>query len=180
MERERDYDIQEREQVLATPYSQARPDIIKWQLDPSDILKELEYKLRGIIWDEELGKFIQARKPLANNEGINILMTIIESRINKILILSNLDEFDVKAIVIDCISNVIDLLFMRYEELGIKKEHLSNVRGIIDDTIYVTLRRALNQGEREFLKTTEKRIESYVDRSAPQQQKKSLFNLFKL
>ena len=149
-------------------YEVERANIMMSQLDPSKILEELEHRLRGEVWDFSKNQYVQKREPMMNEHGISIVMSIVEPRISKIIIMSNLTEQDIMSIIKDFNDNLIDLLLMNYEVMGINKKYLSVVRGLIDDTVYITLKRALEEGERSKIYPSEKLI---VTPSAPQERR---------
>jgi hypothetical protein len=157
---------------------QQKADLTRWQLDPRDILEEIEHKLKGeiVMGVDAEGNDIYGKKgePLMNDEGINAIITLISARISKVIILSNLTEEDISKIMIAFSNELISLFFMKYKEFQIDEAYMSSITNYIEDIVYATLNRALKGGERDFLKTTERRIESYSDK--PEQ--KGMSNMF--
>ena len=154
-----------------------RPDLLKWQLDPREVIDEIEHKLRGEIFVNREKGYQQLREPLVNEMGINTLMVVVEAMISKMITLSNFDEKEINLLMLDFTNNIIDMLYVNYVYWGINKSHLRTIRIIICNPVHATLKRALNGGEREFLKTTERRIESYSERPTD---KKGLLSSFKI
>jgi len=145
---------------------QAQPDLIRWQLDPAEIIEEMEHKLKGEVWDAKTQKFVRraGRDPLMNEDGINVILSLISPVISKVVILSNLKEEDIDAMMLDFSKNLICLFASEYHKFGIKKQYIPSIKTFICMIVQATLNRALNEGERKFLGRTERVSQVFTDR----------------
>ncbi len=145
------------------PYAaQTSPDLIKWQLDPADIVEELMHSLKGEVWSTLHGKYVKRYKPMMNEKGLNNLMGFLSIEISKIKILSNYKEEDVLKSSEEFNYILSDKLFIKYKEWEIDFSDLSTIRRMIGEAVFATLKRAENEGERRFLKLAERRIETHT------------------
>jgi len=139
------------------------PNLIQWQLQLDDILERIDHLLRGheikfssdgtLKWAEPKDK----NKKLFNEYGVQEILRILSMYLNRNTILSNYDEETINWKVYDLGIEISDLIYMKYEDMGLDtpekiKLYMITVREIID-TIHSTYLRALNGGERESLKT---------------------------
>src|SRR3990167_3389378 len=85
--------------IYAEPYAAAgqSSNLIQWQLDPEDVITNLEHTLLGhrrnpdtLEWEG------QACEALCNDKGVRALMSVVRMHLNKVVELSNLNEIDVK------------------------------------------------------------------------------------
>lgn len=167
--------------VTSSFLDRATPDLIKWQLDPTDIIEQLQHQLRNEIWDESKGKYVSVCEPLCNEQGVHSIILHLTS-VSKLSMMSDLTEEEINGIMRKFISDFIQLLFMEYDKWGIEKPYLSTVVNLVEMTLYPTLKRAQNGGERRFLTKTERRVEQHtVNNNTTDQNKKGFFsNIFKV
>lgn len=143
------------------PEHQRSSDLMKWQLSTFDLIEDLEHDLKGERFDKEKNDWISTGSKFLNDEGVKAIMSILTARINKNTILSNLNEKEISRIMIDFSRDLIDLFFTNREDYEIKKEHLDLLVRKVVDFVYISLKRAFEEGERSFLKQTERRTEVY-------------------
>jgi len=144
-------------------------NLIQWQLDGKDVLEEIEHKLKGEVWGGTDSKGNEIYKPkgvrLMNDEGIGAVLTLISARLSKLVILSNLEDDDIRKMQLAFSKDLIGLFYVKYKDFAIAVPYLSSIVNFIEDLVYATLKRALKGGERDFLKMTERlRIESGSDK----------------
>jgi hypothetical protein len=159
---------------------QAQPtsDLIRWQLDPKDYLLDMERILSAAYYDPSKRVLIpDEQNRLINNKGLHKIKMIMQSHLTKNIILSNLEMDEIEHIIINLMVEVIDHLENNWQEYQINKTDLGFIIHIIHTQAYALLKRAYKEGERKFLKTTERRIETHQDRGmeyvqSPQQQRK--------
>lgn len=160
---------------------QVKSDLIRWQLDAKDILEEFQHKMRGEVWSYTDANGKEVYKPegkaLMNEEGINSIMSLISARLSKVFIMSNFNDKDINSIMLVFSYEIITLFYNKYTNFGIEKSFLPSITNYIEDLVYATLKRALNEGERKFLGLTERRVESYTD--GDKSKKPSWINIFK-
>jgi len=157
-------------------------NMIIWQLDPKEIIEEIEHYLRG----ERLGLDPKTKKrawekwgdAMLPEEGIKAVVTELRARLNKVVVLSNLDDASVKRMAMDCRLGIARLLFMKCKDWKIDYSYLSLIVHFIDDQVYSLLMRARNDGEREKIYTTQQYVKQEIVDNRDQQ-KTGGFSLFK-
>jgi len=135
-------------------------NLIKWQLELDSILERIEHILRGdevsyrngdVCWSPA-----KEGETILNNYGVNKILKIISSYLNRNTILSNYDEPTINFKVYDIGCEISDTIFLEYEKMGLsdidkRKEYPMLVRQIVD-MIHSSYLRALNGGERDSLR----------------------------
>lgn len=136
-------------------------DIARYQLELNDLLEQTEHILKGdiVVWDQGM-KVWNAnphpeKNPL-NNEGIRKIMLDLQNYINRHIILGDYEEKDINQIMKDYGKKVNDLIFMKYEEMGMdteekRQEYASIVMNIVN-LVYGSYARAKDGGERRSLR----------------------------
>lgn len=157
-------------------------DLTKWMLDIERELEKIEHMLKGeILKKDERGVDVWKKEgtELLNSEGVNVIMSCLRFYLNPNNILTNLDDNEIKRIACNCTRDVINLLKLNFIKFDAHREYLSFIVNAIDATVYCLLKRAYKEGERKFLHSNIKRIESVIhqpDREGVPKKKK-LFNL---
>lgn len=138
-------------------------NLIKWQLDLKEDLDKIYHLLKGHqVKQDEQGNTIYVEptddrlKPF-NEFGVQLIMNVISFYLNRNTILSNYDEETIKFKVKDFGSEIKDLIFVRYEDMGMdtmekRKMYFIIVRELID-VVHSAYLRAYNGGERNSLRT---------------------------
>lgn len=140
-------------------------DLLRWQMNNADTVEEIEHWLKGEEWNHQEGKWERRRQMLVNEQGIAALMYVIKTYVDdKNAILGNLSDDHVNTITLNCAEDVIDLLETNWNVYGVRKEHLSMIKNSIKKKVLLVNRRGFNEGERRFLRTTERRTEQVLHR----------------
>ena len=136
-------------------------NLIKWQLELDSILERIEHILRGDKPTMINGNmvFIPAtddKNKIFNDYGVSEIMRILSIYLNRNTILSNYDEDTINWKILDFGKEVSDLIFLKYEEMGLdtlekRKRYPMIVREIVD-AVHSSFLRALNGGERDSLR----------------------------
>ena len=136
-------------------------DLVKWQLELNDILERAEHILRGDKPHFENGNVIWKKNDfpeddILNEHGVELIMKIISNYINRNTILSDYTEEEVRYKVLDFGKELNNLIFMKYEEMGMdtedkRKEYPMLVRQIVD-LVHSSYARAKDGGERRSLR----------------------------
>lgn len=136
-------------------------NLIKWQLELDSQLERIEHILRGDKPKFVNGNtiFVEATETedkLLNDRGVNEIMRILTNYVNRNTILSNYDEDTINAKMLDLGNEVSDLIFMKYEHLGLntlekRKRYPMIVREVVD-VVHSSYLRALHGGERDSLR----------------------------
>ena len=99
-------------------------NLIKWQLELDNILERIEHILRGDILFSENGKTGWKKNPdhtqwILNEYGVNEIMRVLSSYLNRNTILSDYTEEEIREKVLDFGLEMNDLIFTKYEEMGL-------------------------------------------------------------
>lgn len=155
-------------------YQQEPPDLsLVEQTNPREVLKEIEMTLkgfkRGSPKDKDEWILEKGVAPLINNIGLNSLMADAKSVINQNTILSNFDIEQISRLIIRLGISIKSKIKMNWKEFGIDKSNLDTVVFAVTDPAYASLMRAKGEGEKRFLKTSVRAIESFTSQAKPQQ-----------
>lgn len=141
--------------------SQNMDDIARYQLELNDLLEQTEHILKGDIVTWEKGIKIWSANPIPennplNNEGIRKVMLELQNYINRHIILGDYEEDDINRIMKDYGKKLSNLIFMKYEEMGMdseekRQEYESIVINIVN-LVYGSYARAKDGGERRSLR----------------------------
>lgn len=141
--------------------SKPSDDLIRLQLQMDDILERAEHILRGDVVKFKDGQLIWGKNPnpkdnTLNEFGVQILLKILSSYLNRNTILSDYDDDEVRIKVFDFGRDINNLIFMKYEEMGMdtenkRKEYVMIVRQMVD-IVHSAYGRAKDGGERRSLR----------------------------
>ena len=136
-------------------------DIARYQLELNDLLEQTEHILKGDVVKWENGMKIWKENPHPeknplNDEGIRKIMLDLQNYINRHIILGDYEDDDINNIMRDYGKKVADLVFMKYEEMGMdteekRQEYASIVMNIVN-LVYGSYARAKDGGERRSLR----------------------------
>ena len=136
-------------------------DIARYQLELNDILEQTEHILNGDIVKWEGGMKIwkpnpEPHKNPFNDEGIRKIMLELQNYINRHIILGDYEEEDINKIMTDYGKKLTDLIFMKYEEMGMdteekRQEYASIVMNLVN-LVYASYSRAKDGAERRSLR----------------------------
>lgn len=136
-------------------------NLIKWQLELDSILERVEHILRGDKPKMVNGNMIfvppeNNEEKIFNDSGVAEIMRVLTMYLNRNTILSNYDEETILWKVLDFGYEISDLIFLKYEMMGLdtlekRKRYPMIVRELVD-TVHSGFLRALNGGERDSLR----------------------------
>lgn len=138
--------------------SKASQDIAKEQLELNDILERAEHILRGDVVKYENGQMIWKSNPnqkenTLNDFGVQVIMKILSMYINRNTILSDYTDKEIAYKVLDFGKRLNNLIFMKYEEMGIdtedKRKEYETIVGSMTDLVHSAYARAKDGRERE-------------------------------
>ena len=166
--------------------AEQRDDLTRWQQDLKDELDVLRHDLKHEIkdnrdrWIRELvmnedGKEIPM-PPMANELGVYRIIALTKRYLNRNVMMSNLNEEIIFRMMRDLVETLVIHLGSKYEQYEIDPNDLSLIIKMIKDSVETTLYRSLNNGERNYLNTINRRIETFADRQEPK--RKGLFGMF--
>lgn len=141
---------------LYTP-QEDRTDLLIFTFHSGEIISQFRTLLSGKIIDSE-GKVKQVRNPICNDMGINGIMLHVEIAISKLTNLSDINEEEVYRITRDFAHNLYDDMWINKYEWGFKNVNLLFLNKRLSDTLFLTLKRAQDGGDRGLIKGVHKSI----------------------
>jgi len=164
-------------------------DLARWQLELNDILDRAEHMLSGDVIKHENNNIFWIRNPEPddnplNAKGVRLLMKILANYVNRNTILSDYTNKEIKMKVHLFSQEVNDLVFMKYDEIGMdnenKRKEYPMIVMMLKDIVHNAYSRAKLGGERESLRKAMNITGTYQGdpNAIPQQaQKRSFFGL---
>ena len=173
--------MQYSQQQRTVPITDSNPEFLQWLFGFRD---EVVTPLKHIWKGEELdnnGQWQPNKNDdsliIMNNRGITWCISLIESYINPVYIVSNYDETAMNWTMRELGIVVWNSLCLRYEDFGIKKSDIPRVSGEIISKVHAILLGARGNGYREFFTKTHHTEEL---RTQQMEQHKGLFGGFGL
>lgn len=154
---EQEQDMNYGNESYTTPMSQFGGSIVL-MTDPTDVLNSLELGLRNIYVQN--GKYIQAGKPLMNDEGIRAMITISQAFISRNTIMSSIDHKE-QGMFIKDLTDVLCYELMlnkiKYEISPPYDATRKNIANILRVMTKICLKRATEEGlsDKNFWKSTQ-------------------------
>lgn len=162
-------------------------ELTKWQQDLEDEIRKIihnfkretidsdgNYKpmLEFIRKDEQGRKHYRKVKPLINSIGINMFRTSVEPSVSRNLIMSNYTEERILLNLKRDVINFIQMIGYHHKFYGIEKGDMSMIVLMLKKIIEPSYFRAMNNGERSYLNTINKRVEAITYGNPNQQQQR--------
>lgn len=142
--------------------------------NPEGEIYKMELTLRSQILDKD-GNPKQIGDALMNEEGISSVIGQVQAVVNQVTIMSNFESKDIP-LMIDFLGDTMakDLMMNRLKYNITTPAARDKVYFAALSTAYVTLKRAMNNGERGFWKGSQQDIRQFIDTG---QQSKGLFGM---
>jgi len=149
------------------------------QTNPKTVVEMVMLRLRGLQKDSE-GRLVKVAEPKMNKEGIDNVWFILDSHINQNIILSNVEIKEIQSIMEAIQEDLVDDLALNWKRYGItKKTDLDTINNSILVNIYLALKRAQGQNEKNWLgKISVEQISGRGGMVAPK--KESFWSKFKI
>ena len=147
--------------------------------DPAKIIEELRHRLRGETWIPVENKWEKNpdAEPVINEHGATELFNAIFVRVNQNTIFSNLEDREVRNLIIHLGDDLMYLLADNFEKWEVKDEEALNlIFANVLDIVFLALKRGYAQGERKFLSKVVSQQENIIHQ--PTQRKASLLGGF--
>jgi len=172
-------------------------DLTKWQQDLESDMELTIHDLKRQIKDKDgnyspmlefTGRYVEVKgkkkrvmrkvNPIMNDLGINVFRSIIRPLTSRNLMMSSYSEDKIYVKLRSIMFTAISHFAYHYKNYAIDVGNLSMVIRLLKDICEPAHWRALNNGERSYLNTINKRIEAiaYGNQNQPGQQKKGLLN----
>lgn len=138
--------------------SKVSDDIAKQQLELNDILEKAEHVLKGDIVVFENGQVFWKDNPnpqlnTLSNNGVQICMKFLSMYVNRNTILADYTDEEVRYKVLDFGKRFNDLIFLKYDEMGMndedKRKEYASIVGSMTDIVHSCYSRAKDGRERE-------------------------------
>ena len=130
---------------------QQQQAILVEQTNPNKIVNAIMLRLRGMRKNPD-GSEVSVGKPKMNEVGIKEIWFILDSFINQNIILSHLDSKEITSIMNALSKSLVLNLQLNWREYGIvKKTDLDMINDTVLINIYMALKRAEGQGEKNWL-----------------------------
>lgn len=121
------------------------------QTNPKKIVEIIMLRLQGLQKDSE-GRLVKVATPKMNKEGIDNAWFILDSHINQNVILSHLDKREIQNIMESISEDLVDDLSLNWKRYGVeKKTDLDTINNSIMINVYLALKRAEGQNEKNWL-----------------------------
>ena len=121
------------------------------QTNPKKVVEMIMLRLRGLQKDSE-GRLVKVAEPKMNKEGIDNIWFMLDSHINQNIILSNVEIKEIQSIMSSIQEDLVDDLALNWKRYGItKKTDLDTINNSILVNIYLALKRAQGQNEKNWL-----------------------------
>jgi len=154
-------DINDMGQLSSFQYAPTE-NLIKWQLELNDILERAEHILRGdvvavkngnVIWE----KNINPKDNTLNEYGVQKIMQILSSYVNRNTILSDYTPKEINEKVLDFGIELNNLFFMKYDDMGLtnleKRKNYPMLFTEVKDIVHSAYKRAQYGKERDSLRS---------------------------
>lgn len=124
------------------------------RIDPAAVAERLRYRLLSMEFDERSRTWVRSKyaQPLVNELGAEKLLSIFSSLVNSNVSLSNLNRIEINYTMLTYCNAVIDLIKWRFKDFNIDPTEAHVIFEIMKNTAFFCLKRAFEQGERNFLK----------------------------
>jgi len=121
------------------------------QTNPKKVVEMIMLRLRGLQKDNE-GRLVKVAEPKMNKEGIDNIWFMLDSHINQNIILSNVEIKEIQSIMSSIQEDLVDDLALNWKRYGItKKTDLDTINNSVLINIYLALKRAQGQNEKNWL-----------------------------
>lgn len=164
-------------QIRSTPYQSPMHNYSTGMVqltNPRQLIFELELKLRGKR--EKDGVEIDVGHPLMNDEGINSVLSQIESIVNQVTVMGWLKEQEITGLM-DFLADTLakDLMVSKLKYEIIYPSARDRIYFSALTTAFITMKRAYEEGDRRFWKGSVQEVKTTVQSD---QKKKGLFGLW--
>lgn len=151
-----------RSQPYASP-NQHMSGNIQQMTNPDNEIYKMELALKGKYLDRD-GKEIQLSHPLLNKEGISSVIGQVQSVVSQVTIMSNFNEKDIP-MMIDFLGDTLarDLMMNRIKYEIIDRSARDKIYFMALSTTFVTMKRALMEGDRRFWKGSQQEITTRIE-----------------
>lgn len=167
---------QNQDEMLKLQQEQERSDLIRWQQDLSEDAQAFVYDIMGFYQNED-DEWVRDKNatPLANMMFVRRIKPLLRLASSRNLMMTNYSDERVRRSLQRAASRYADLIYFHWKTFNINKRDCSYLVEAYQELIEPTHYRSLMNGERKYLTTINKRIETFSDR--PEKEKKGIFGV---
>lgn len=152
--------------LRAQPYASPNQHMvgnIQQMTNPDNEIYKMELALKGKILDKN-GNEVQLSNPLLNKEGISSVIGQVQSIVSQVTIMSNFEERDIP-MMIDFLGDTLarDLMMNRIKYEIVDRSARDKIYFMALSTTFVTMKRALMEGDRRFWKGSQQEITTRIE-----------------
>ena len=129
---------------------QSQSEFIRWRLLLDDVIENIRLTLKGLQYRPD-GTLVQVSEPVMNDYGVGLVTQVLRAYLHRGVILSDLDDHDIREITRAVHKDVADVLFKNFEQVDLDRAMFRAVCRFIAANVYATLRRARFGRERESI-----------------------------
>lgn len=146
-------------------FTSQNSDLVKLSLNNDDIMQTLQIALNCLEWDSESHMFVRKKESeqLISNDGLNHIMLMLSSLINRNTTLSNLEKDDVRKLAFEFESEINFQQCINHDKWKIKKGNISSINIIAGNMALMALNRAKDGVEMQTLGGNTKTLRQVQD-----------------
>ena len=156
--------------VKSTPYASPLYNYgssILVMTNPEDEIYKMELAFQGKVSDSK-GNIRKVGEPLMNEEGINSIVGTIQQLVSRDTVMSNFDKREVESLMVFLADTLCKDLMSNRLKYGITNiSARDKIMFTASSTVFVTLKRAFEQGEKIFWKGSLQEISTRVEGQQP-------------
>lgn len=149
------------------PDKEAKDDLTKWQQDLKKKIDMIKHKLRREIKIGDTWKRPKGVQPMMNEIGIGMFDVAVDPFTDVNLMMSNYDTQQIYCSLRGTALDFVSTLVFNYKLYEINKGDLTQILRLFRGFVEPTHWRCLNNGERRFLTTISRRVETFADQADP-------------
>ena len=138
--------------------------------NPNNEIYKLELTLRGLREDEDGNIINNPDGWLLNEKGINAVLSIVQSTVNQVAIMSNFEKHEIEVIMLAASDTLVRELMINREKYQIKESSVRDRIAYVSlMTVFVCLKRGYEEGDRKFWKGSQQSIRHEMVNTAQRQ-----------
>jgi len=180
-------------ELIQLKEQEEREDLVRWQQDLGPEMEQLEHDLKREVFDKKTNEWVSLKEwvygddgqpkevdatPMCNDFCIQMIKATIRPFMTKNEIMSNYTEDRILQKMRNTLKTLSRNVGVKHDFYEIDFHDISSIRTIVQNAMMSAPFRALNQGERNYLKTSTRRIENLSDPTFNQQRKGLIKSLF--
>ena len=134
--------------------------------NPDTEIEKMELTFKNARMDKD-GQIIQGEEPLMNERGINSIIGIVQSLMNQVTVMSNINKQEIENLMgFQCDTLARDLMINRIDYGITSKASRDKIFYTALTSTYITLKRAFEEGDKRFWKGSVQEYRTTVDNGA--------------